>query len=573
MESRDKKKRRKRIGQFSISRVFIDLVMAVVLVSSVTAILIFVRIYKNAMEQSAVTAGEQACVQVVNTVENYTNDMQGVMNMILKSMTKSEEEKNEFLENLVEIRKDIVAVTTYDERGTLKECWTDDLELKKESFTNLSYVVDSRSRSGTGLNITKPHAESIFVEYYPWVVTIFQNTTDKNGEKMQVSIDIRFSSIAHYIDNVGIGPHGYCYIADTAGNLIYHPQQQLIFSDLKDENSACLKEGTHIKKDTIYTVRELGNCDWKIVGVCYVDEMITEKVADAMKRILFMLCGVLLSTFLIGWVFSEWFSSPVRKLARAMRAFESDAEKFEFMEIKGPTEITMLSNSFGHMVVQIQQLMEQVRKEEVTLRKTELKALQAQINPHFLYNTLDAIAWLCEEGKNEDAEEMVTSLARLFRISISRGHELIPIEKEVEHAKSYLKIQKYRYKNQFTYSFDVQEECLHYLCNKITLQPIIENAIYHGVRQMLDEGEINIRIYEDGSDIIFEIEDNGVGMSGETCREILHREPGDKAGIGIKNVNDRIKIYFGNEYGLSITSEMDEGTCVKIRMPKVEESL
>lgn len=215
--------------------------------------------------------------------------------------------------------------------------------------------------------------------------------------------------------------------------------------------------------------------------------------------------------------------------------------------------------------------MEQVRQEEITLRKTELKALQAQINPHFLYNTLDAIAWLCEAGKNEDAEEMVTSLARLFRISISKGHELITIEKEVEHAKSYLKIEKFRYKNQFTYSFDVQEECLSYLCNKITLQPIIENAIYHGVNQMLDEGEIQIRIYEDGEDIIFEIEDNGVGMSEQKCYDILHDESGDKAGIGIKNVNDRIKIYFGNEYGLSITSEMDEGTCVKIRMPKVEE--
>ena len=210
-------------------------------------------------------------------------------------------------------------------------------------------------------------------------------------------------------------------------------------------------------------------------------------------------------------------------------------------------------------------------REEITLRKTELKALQAQINPHFLYNTLDAIAWMCEDGKNEDAEEMVTALARLFRISISKGHELIPIEKEVEHAKSYLKIENYRYKNKFTYSFEVEESCLSYLCNKITLQPIIENAIYHGVKQMIDEGEIWIRIFEDGEDIIFQVEDNGIGMTEEQCREILRKEPGDRTGIGIKNVNDRIKIYFGSNYGLNITSELDEGTCVTIRMPKVRE--
>ena len=192
------------------------------------------------------------------------------------------------------------------------------------------------------------------------------------------------------------------------------------------------------------------------------------------------------------------------------------------------------------MVVKIQKLMEQVRQEEITLRKTELKALQAQINPHFLYNTLDAIAWMCEDGKNEDA-------------------------------KSYLKIENYRYKNKFTYSFEVEESCLSYLCNKITLQPIIENAIYHGVKQMIDEGEIWIRIFEDGEDIIFQVEDNGIGMTEDQCREILRKEPGDRTGIGIKNVNDRIKIYFGSNYGLNITSELDEGTCVTIRMPKVRE--
>lgn len=164
---------------------------------------------------------------------------------------------------------------------------------------------------------------------------------------------------------------------------------------------------------------------------------------------------------------------------------------------------------------------------------------------------------------------MVNALARLFRISISKGHELIPIEKELEHARSYLKIQNYRYKNQFTYSFEVDENCLSYYCNKITLQPLIENAIYHGINRMIDEGEIIVRIYERGSEVIFEVEDNGVGMTEEQCSQILHHEPG--AGIGIKNVNDRIRIYFGEQYGLSIESELDEGTKIIINMPKVRE--
>ena len=166
---------------------------------------------------------------------------------------------------------------------------------------------------------------------------------------------------------------------------------------------------------------------------------------------------------------------------------------------------------------------------------------------------------------------MVNALARLFRISISRGHELISIEKEIEHAKSYLKIQNFRYKNQFTYDFEVDDTCLSYLCNKITLQPIIENAIYHGIDRMVDEGRIEIRIFPDHEKIVFEVEDNGVGMTEEQCQEILQKDSGDKAGIGIKNVNDRIKIYFGEEYGITIRSELDEGTCVTITMPKITE--
>ena len=221
------------------------------------------------------------------------------------------------------------------------------------------------------------------------------------------------------------------------------------------------------------------------------------------------------------------------------------------------------------MVGRIQRLMTAVREEEVALRKTELKALQAQINPHFLYNTLDSIAWMCERGKNADAVQMVHALARLFRISISRGHELIPIEKELQHAEAYLQIQKYRYKNQFTYHFTVDESCTQYLCNKITLQPIIENAIVHGLDLMVEDGHIEISVCPDGGDVLLKVSDDGIGMAPEQVAALLQNEPSDRTGIGIKNVNDRLRIYFGPGYGLSIDSVPDEGTTVTIRMPQV----
>lgn len=566
------KNKRNIMKKISLSQMLTGIVVMIVLVLTVTFFFAFVNIYKNTTEENVVTSSEQAVLQVKNTVENYTEDMEILMEMIQKNISRGKENTDTYLKNLISIRKDIVAITTYDEQGNLLKAWSDRGKLKENIVENLSFNPNVPKEKEEMLNVTKPHVESLFKDYYPWVVTISEYMKNSEGETIQVALDIQFSQIANYMDDVGIGQHGYCYIADKKGDIIYHPQQQLIYSGLKEEEYNYLKDGSHVEKDAIYSVRLLDNCEWKIIGVCYIDEMITNKVNHIMKTLSVIFLIVVLLTVLIIRFFSKLFSNPARELANAMQEFEKDTNNFEFKSIEGTAEITSLTESFEHMVVQIKELVEKVRQEEVTLRKTELKALQAQINPHFLYNTLDAIAWLCEEERHKDAVEMVNSLAKLFRISISRGHELITIEKEMQHAKSYLKIQNFRYKNQFTYSFDVDEECLNYLCNKITLQPIIENAIYHGIDRMVDEGKINIGIHQKGDRIIFTVEDNGVGMTEEQCEEILHKDAGDRVGIGIKNVNDRIKIYFGEEYGLTIQSELDEGTRVTISMPKITEN-
>ena len=566
------KNKRNIMKKISLSQMLTGIVVMIVLVLTVTFFFAFVNIYKNTTEENVVTSSEQAVLQVKNTVENYTEDMEILMEMIQKNISRGKENTDTYLKNLISIRKDIVAITTYDEQGNLLKAWSDRGKLKENIVENLSFNPNVPKEKEEMLNVTKPHVESLFEDYYPWVVTISEYMKNSEGETIQVALDIQFSQIANYMDDVGIGQHGYCYIADKKGDIIYHPQQQLIYSGLKEEEYNYLKDGSHVEKDAIYSVRSLDNCEWKIIDVCYIDEMITNKVNHIMKTLSVIFLIVVLLTVLIIRFFSKLFSNPARELANAMQEFEKDTNNFEFKSIEGTAEITSLTESFEHMVVQIKELVEKVRQEEVTLRKTELKALQAQINPHFLYNTLDAIAWLCEEERHKDAVEMVNSLAKLFRISISRGHELITIEKEMQHAKSYLKIQNFRYKNQFTYSFDVDEECLNYLCNKITLQPIIENAIYHGIDRMVDEGKINIGIHQKGDRIIFTVEDNGVGMTEEQCEEILHKDAGDRVGIGIKNVNDRIKIYFGEEYGLTIQSELDEGTRVTISMPKITEN-
>ena len=348
-----------------------------------------------------------------------------------------------------------------------------------------------------------------------------------------------------------------------------------MYAGLKAEDTAALaalEDGSYADDTVIYSLTSVADSDWRVVGVSYVDELVNRNVREMLGLSLGLAILVLAAALLTSWLLSQLLSRPLRDLSAAMEDFERDAGGFTYRPPGGTREVRELSSSFGHMVLRIQQLMTTVRQEEVKLRKTELKALQAQINPHFLYNTLDSIAWMCEQGRSTDAVNMVHALARLFRISISRGHELIPIARELEHAEHYLEIQTCRYKNQFTYAFHVDPACLDYYCNKITLQPIIENAILHGLDLLVEEGHIDVQVCQEGEDILFCVQDNGVGMSPEQVSAILEQDAQDRTGIGIKNVNDRLQIYFGKGYGLRIVSELDMGTRVEIRMPKIREA-
>ncbi|MEE1497116.1 MAG: sensor histidine kinase [Clostridium sp.] len=551
------------------------LVVSMVFFSLLAGIVVFVTTYRASMIQNVKTSSDQAAVQVERIVDNYMDDIGRSLKLIEGFFLEEDPVRDVNLNHMADIRSDVTAITSYDpETGELTGAWTGHKVFKKDALANLSFNKEEMPELGE-IVISRPHVESLLLNEYPWVVSISTRIRQADGTEQIVVLDSRFSQIASYVDTVGVGSHGYCFIMDQDGTIIYHPQQQLIFAGLKEENTQNMtahSDGSYEENSLIYTIRTRKGSSWRIVAVSFVDELIEGRLKDCLILLAGLLLIVLAATIVSSVVLSRYISRPIHSLNKAMGEFEANAEGFSYEPVYGSLEVTSLSNAFGHLVIRIQELMNQVRNEEIVLRKTELRALQAQINPHFLYNTLDSIAWMCEEGRTKDAVEMVNALARLFRISISKGHELIPVEKEVEHAKSYLQIQKFRYKNQFQYSFDVQESCLHYYCNKITLQPIIENAIYHGLNRMIDEGFIEIKIFEDGGDVVFTVEDNGVGMTKEQCESILHKEvKGQTGGIGIKNVNDRVKIYFGEQYGMKIESELDEGTKVSIRMPKLEE--
>ena len=573
---------KKRSGlSISLSVLTVAAVVTASLIAVSCTVAIFASVYGNSLKQNARVNTEQtvsqAAVSVNNTLESMRYELDGITSLADTSGTK--EEFAGKIRSLIRIKSDIISVAVYGENGEIIQCTGKDLTSFKKLYKDLSFDKKSFDASPE-FSLSKPHVQTLFEGKYPWVVTAAKKSEApvfENG--VYIAVDFSFVKLADYIDKVGVGSHGYCYIADNGGNVIYHPQQQMIFSGLKSESNepvSKLSGGVVTEGKKITAVSSVSDGKWKIVGISYTDEFENEKTAQVFFSVSIALLCCFAVCVAVVLTYQRVFNKPVKRLIKDMKDFEDSADSFVYKTKNNSVkELTELNNSFAHMSREIKKLMEKVRNEETQLRKTELKALQAQINPHFLYNTLDSVQWMCEQGKNKDAAAMVSALAKLFRISISRGKELIPIRDELNHAKSYLIIQSYRYRDQFTYSFDTDESLTGYLCNKITLQPLIENAIYHGLDRMVDEGEIKITLKkaQDGSDdILFAVSDNGVGMTEEQCEKILKKEKSNSSGIGVKNVNDRLKIYFGDKYGLSIKSELDEGTEVTVRIPRIEES-
>lgn len=564
-------------NKIKLSVLIIAIVVFGVIFSTLASTLFFGIFYKNSMFDSAYVSSRQAVSQANETVSNYVSSIKDKLDNLCNETNSCTDTSS--LQNAIStasrLEDDIYCVMLYDMQGNLLLDGNDNNDKVKSNPTNLSFDKTAFSGLTDGYAITQPHVNTIYENKYPWVVTIAKKEySNLYARQVFVAIDFKFSSIAKYIDKVSIGQRGYCYIINSKGEIIYHPQQQILFSGLKKENTNeifDLADGIHRKRNNIYNISSLASCNWKIVGVSFNDEITQAVKSQIIIGSAFAILFSLFISVLVYFILSRTVTRPVRRLVDSMQKFEKQAESFEYKaDMSNVVEFKTLSASFEHMVLMIQSLMEKVHNEEIVLRKTELKALQAQINPHFLYNTLDSIQWMCEQDNSKDAVKMVGALAKLFRISISHGNEFITISDELKHAESYLIIQSYRYKNQFTYSFDIDKSVLGYMCNKITIQPFIENAIYHGLDRMVDEGEIKIIVRRQGKDIVIIVKDNGLGMTQEQCQTILKKDRSDSKGIGVKNVNDRLKIYFGEEYGITIESELDVGTTVTIKIPKIE---
>jgi two-component system sensor histidine kinase YesM len=234
-------------------------------------------------------------------------------------------------------------------------------------------------------------------------------------------------------------------------------------------------------------------------------------------------------------------------------------------------EVGELARSMNQMIDKINELLSQITKEQIRIREAELELLQLQINPHFLYNTLDTIIWLAEGGDEKRVVGMVKSLSAFFRTSLSRGRDIITIKEELLHAKSYLEIQQFRYQDILDYEIDVPDEFGGYSIPKITIQPLIENALYHGIKNKRGGGRITVKGRREGDDIVISVTDDGIGMTEERLEEVIaglnRKQPADSAIYGLYNVNERIRLKFGEKYGITLDSVYGQGSTCNILLP------
>lgn len=526
--------------------------------------------------------------QVNRSVENYLKTVMKLSDSLYYSIIKNAdlsdpsvgERFNLLYENNMD-QTDSIALFSAD--GELLESVPalrvrNNLDVTREAW--FSYTLDRTENQHFFL----PQVQQIFEsssDQYRWVIPmtrVVEITKGTDTVQGILLIHLNYTGLKLLLDGVTLGNEGYIYLIDGNGEIIYHPRAQLIDSGLEHENNRAVSEyrdgiyqETFHGEERVITVKSVGYTGWKLIGVA-PRQTVSLNSLKTQLLVVFVAAFILFLMSLVNSYISSRITTPIRKLELSVNEIEKGNLNAK-VDAEGSYEIRHLGQSVQNMAKQIQVLMADIVSEHEKKRKQEFDTLQSQINPHFLYNTLDIIVWMIENEKPDQAVKAVTALARFFRISLSRGKSIITVKDELEHVRNYLMIQHMRFKNRFSYTIEAEDEVLELASLKLMLQPLVENAIYHGMEFMDGDGEIFISAWKEGEDLYLKVSDNGLGMTEEQVARLFsdtpHTGSSRGSGIGVKNVNERIRLYFGSEYGLSIESEPDEGTVVTIHLPAV----
>ena len=557
--------------------------------SLIAVLLIVISIYSRLSSQLSDTV-KQENISLVNRVgsslEVYLRNIMKLSDTIyygiIKNVNLSEESINEEMKLLYNSNKEqVLNIALISKEGEAISVVPASRLRKKFAVNKEEWFINALNKT-ENVHFSRPHVQKIFENGdngYRWVISMsraVEITTGGSTEQAVLMIDMAYQGLDSALDEVSLGNGGYIYLMDSAGEIIWHPKFELIASGRVKENNlltATYSDGSIEEEfnNMVQTVviKTVGYTGWKLVGVIK-GTGISLNILKTRLFIVFVISLIIFIVVLINSYISFRVTDPIRELEKSVKKLEEgnlDADIY----MGGSYEIQHLGKSVQDMKYRIKGLMQDIVTEHEEKRKSEFNSLQAQINPHFLYNTLDIIVWQIENEKQSEAVHTVTALARFFRLSLGKGKNIVTVKAEIEHVKNYLMIQHMRFKNKFDYEFDVENDVLELSSLKLMLQPLVENAIYHGMEFMDGDGLITIKAWREDNELYLSVADNGLGMTEDKVNLILagrsNSGNGRGSGIGVKNVNERIKLYFGEGYGLKIDSEPDVGTIITIHLP------
>ena len=573
---------------FNIQSIILSVLMAISLVTIIVMGLLLYHRFKLALEKTAVDNTEATVEATVDRLNADLLDIRQILNganyNVVQQFDISSREFSEQFSLLYETNSDkIQSLALYDPKGNLIASEPVAAEKKNVKVQTQEWYKNAEDAI-ENIHFSTPHIQELFEDgsyRYQWVVSLSRYVDVNKGETPETGIlllDMKYSVIRDVMKQINDCSGGiYYYLISQDGEMIYHPRGTELNRGLFEENSletAKYEDGTYeihsnSQNETVI-VGSVAYTGWKMIGV--VPESVQAANYKNFRYYVFATVLVLMVMLLEGnQLVSRKISKPIRELDASVKAHEAGGKPDIY--IGGSSEIRHLGHSVQKSYEQIEKLMDEIIRQQNERRKSELDALQSQINPHFLYNTLDSIIWMAEGKKNEEVVIMTASLARLLRQSISNEDELVTIGQEIEYVRSYLTIQKMRYKDKLEFEIKADPSITQVPIIRLVLQPLVENAIYHGLKYKDSKGLLTVHGYMKGENAVIDITDDGVGMDEETLKHIYdkHKVNYRSNGVGVYNVQQRLVLYYGKDYGIIYHSEKGKGTTASVVIPGIQE--
>lgn len=549
----------------------------------------------SSMSQKEILENNQRLMdQTVESVEDYLINMRQVSdalyyNIIKESDMSSESDKMHNGMNLLyEANKEnLRSIAIYNQYGSLLEAEPVVAQKEDPNVTKQDWFIQAMNQM-ENIHFSTPHVQNLFddgTQQYYWVISssrVVELTDGTNTQLGVLLVDMDYSGISRMMERINTTDSGqYFYLCDSNGQIIYHPHQVQLDNGMKKESS---KEAARAK-ESVYEERingehreivvdTIGYTGWKLVCVMPYS-IFSNKMLDVKHFVLILILLMAMMLTLINRLVSVRISRPIMKLNNSVTEYEEGKEPEIY--IGGSREIRHLGRSIQDSYKQNNALMQKIVWEQTERRKSELEVLQSQINPHFLYNTLDSINWMAIEKEEYEISKMIRNLGVILRYSVNKSNQIVTIRELADWLEKYISLQQMRFNDAFSYRLNIEEETYNRKVYKLLLQPFVENAIIHGFKEMESGGLLQIDIMPARHDqgIVVIIEDNGKGMSQEMLKCFNNREEAIKdegKSIGLHNAFSRMNMYYAEKASWNVSSMEGMGTVITLRLPILDDS-